>query len=147
GGFAFLGPTIDRFVTEDYWNDFRTTPEARLTYSAGELARHEKPIQFGLPGNAPAAEMERALTWLEGGGLLAVPPMIWRRGTTSWQPWETIAGFAPPPPEPPVDWQAEAARWRGSFETLAGEVERWTSDDAAGAQMRADRLHELAEVR
>ena len=94
-------PEVERITSEDYWNDFGTSPEARLTFSYGKMAPHGKPMSFGLPGNAPAGEMTRALRWLDDRGLLATPPIIWRRGSTTQATWNAIAAFTPTPPAPP----------------------------------------------
>jgi hypothetical protein len=106
-GISRLIPYIDWIATMSYWNDFRTAPELRLQYEVSQLARHGKPIQFGLPGNVAAGEMTRALRWLDPRGGLEIPPIIWRRGTTTLETWNAIAAYqmqwqppAPPKPEP-----------------------------------------------
>jgi hypothetical protein len=106
-GISRLIPYIDWIATMSYWNDFRTAPELRLQYEVSQLARHGKPIQFGLPGNVAAGEMTRALRWLDPRGGLEIPPIVWRRGTTTLETWNAIAAYqmqwqppAPPKPEP-----------------------------------------------
>lgn len=136
-GIDRVAPLCDWLCTMSYWNDFRTSPEARLQFEVNQLARHHKPIQFGLPGNAPAHEMTRALSWLDTRGGLEIAPIIWRRGTTTRETWDAIATFKPfrppepePPPVPPMP------------STLEAEIEQWLMDDAAGAAMRLARFRE-----
>lgn len=140
-GIDRVAPYADWLCTMSYWNDFRTSPEERMQFEVNQLRRHGKPIQFGLPGNAPSHEMTRALEWLAPRGGLEIPPIIWRRGTTTRATWDAIAAFQKaqpnpplppsPDPKPPVD------------DAVFDEVERWLFDDEAGAQLRRQRLQEL----
>lgn len=155
-GINRVAPYADWLCTMSYWNDFRTAPELRLQYEVSQLARHGKPIQFGLPGNAPATEMTRALRWLDPRGGLEIPPIIWRRGTTTAETWNAIAAYAmqwrppaPPEPEPApdpaTDWQAKYQALAQTTDQIVDEVNEWLLDDAAGADLRAKRLQHLTE--
>lgn len=88
--FGAIADLFDSFSTMDYWNDFGVDPLARLGWSHGRLAGLGRPVIYGLPGNAPTAEMLRALAWVRdvGGGRA----VIWRRGTTTAANWQAIAG-------------------------------------------------------
>src|SRR5206468_2215518 len=63
--------------------------EAQLQSSRNRLAVLEKAIVFGLPGDAPADELFRALAWVaaEGQGRC----VLWRRGSTTGENWRVIA--------------------------------------------------------
>ena len=95
-------PEVDQLATMDYWNDFRKTPEERLQLSINSLTGYGKPIQFGIPGNAPPHEMLRGLQYLDDRRLLTVTPIVWRRGTTTAANWEVFRTFQPFVEEPPV---------------------------------------------
>jgi len=136
-------PEVERIASEDYWNDFRTTPEARLTFSYDNMKPYGKPMSFGLPGNAPAHEMTRALQWLDPRGGLEIPPIIWRRGTTTRATWDAIAAFQPAPPVPPPPPPPDPKPIDGS---IFDEIEQWLYDDEVGAQMRRTRLAELRKA-
>jgi hypothetical protein len=130
-GFAQIADLFAAFTTMDYWTDFGVRPETRLDWSYAHLAGVGRPVTWGLPGDATPADMTRALAWVRDHGGRAV---IWRRGTTAAPVWAAVAAFAmpepPPPPKPGPDPR----------DTLIGEVRRWVADDAAGAELRRQRI-------
>jgi hypothetical protein len=88
-GLERVAPLFDGYVTMDYWNNYRTQPEAQLDQSRRRLAAFGKPIAYGLPGDAPSAEFARGLSWV------ARQPdgraVVWRRGITLAENWALIA--------------------------------------------------------
>lgn len=108
-GFPQVVDAFDAVATEDYWNDFGTTPEARLAFSARAIGPTGKPIIYGLPGNAPADEVQRALQWIAAGSDPKYKDVcVWRRGTTTRAVFDTIAAFdigvvVEPTPEPETE--------------------------------------------
>lgn len=114
-----LGPMVTGFVTQDYWPDFHTTPEVQLLASTQRLAQYGKPIIYGLPAAAPAAELSRALTWVAERGM---PCAIWRRGTATADTWAAVRAAPDPshgktvPPEAVLQFRIDRA-----LECLTGD--------------------------
>jgi hypothetical protein len=130
-----LAPHVTGFVTQDYWPDFRTTPEAQLLASTQRLARFDKPVIYGLPASAPPDELGRALRWLAERGARGA---LWRRGTATAATWAAIQDAPdgdharPVPPEAVLQFRIDRA-----LECLTGNF--------VAAQSAIDQLlHELS---
>jgi hypothetical protein len=87
-GLSQLAPAFDVLSSMDYWTYYGTQPLAQLQSSHDRLAAFGKPIVYGLPGDAPEAELVIALRWVEAQGSRAV---LWRRGLVPLHTWELIA--------------------------------------------------------
>lgn len=136
-GLPQIAPAFAGFVTMDYWTDFGVTPEAQLWASAQRLGVYGKPVIYGLPGAAPAAEMARALAWVRDRRAQAV---LWRRGTTTAEVWQTVAAQAAPPPTPPdvvlqyrIDRALECLT--GDFTAAKGAIDQLLADLAATGEV------------
>jgi hypothetical protein len=89
--FAAIVSLFDTLSTMDYWNDFGNTPEDQLQASYDRLTPLNKPIVYGIPGNAEPVMFQRGLDWLKAHG--GPPYVAWRRGTTRAENWTAIASF------------------------------------------------------
>jgi hypothetical protein len=99
-GIDDLAPLADRLVSMSYWTDFDTTPEAQLASDYRHLSFYKRPVQLGLPGNVSKANLKLALDWIRANTPADIPPIIWRRGTTSRAVWDAIAAYDWPAPKP-----------------------------------------------
>ena len=89
-GLNQIGPHFDVLASMDYWPQYGTEPLPQLEASRDRLRRFGKSIIYGLPGDAPPAELATGLSWVQAQGSQAV---LWRRGLVPLETWDVIASL------------------------------------------------------